>query len=90
MRRQLTAYLSEEEFHRLRDEADEPGITLSRYVKERLFHAVGTGGLTSLRRNLGGHREAHRTGDACDQRGTAGSPSPISSLPCSRCSTSSR
>ncbi len=46
MRRQLTAYLSEEEFHRLRDEADERGITLSRYVKERLFHAAGTGGLT--------------------------------------------
>jgi Type IV secretory system Conjugative DNA transfer len=37
VRRQLTAYLSEEEFHRLRDEADERGITLSRYVKERLF-----------------------------------------------------
>jgi hypothetical protein len=46
MRRQLTAYLSEEEFHRLRDEADERGITLSRYVKERLFQAEGGGALT--------------------------------------------
>lgn len=46
MRRQLTAYLSEEEFHRLRDEADERGITLSRYVKERLFQSEGGTGLT--------------------------------------------
>ena len=46
MRRQLTAYLSEEEFHRLRDEADERGITLSRYVKERLFQSDGGSGLT--------------------------------------------
>jgi hypothetical protein len=46
MRRQLTAYLSEEEFHRLRDEADERGITLSRYVKERLFQTEGGGALT--------------------------------------------
>ncbi|MGH7002012.1 MAG: hypothetical protein ACREEA_10945 [Stellaceae bacterium] len=46
MRRQLTAYLSEEEFHRLRDEADERGITLSRYVKERLFHGEAGAGLT--------------------------------------------
>ena len=46
MRRQLTAYLSEEEFHRLRDEANERGITLSRYVKERLFQSEGGSGLT--------------------------------------------
>jgi hypothetical protein len=46
LRRQLTAYLSEEEFHRLRDEADERGITLSRYVKERLFQSEGGSGLT--------------------------------------------
>jgi hypothetical protein len=46
VRRQLTAYLSEEEFHRLRDEADERGITLSRYVKERLFQSEGGCGLT--------------------------------------------
>ncbi len=46
MRRQLTAYLSEEEFHRLRDEADERGITLSRYEKERLFQSAGGSGLT--------------------------------------------
>ena len=46
MRRQVTAYLSEEEFVRLRGEADERGITLSRYIKERLFQSEGTGGLT--------------------------------------------
>ena len=46
MRRQLTAYLSEEEFHQLRDEADQRGITLSRYVKERLFQSQGSSGLT--------------------------------------------
>jgi hypothetical protein len=46
MRRQLTAYLSEEEYHRLRDEADERGVTLSRYVKERLFKGEPGSGLT--------------------------------------------
>ncbi|HUY39584.1 MAG TPA: hypothetical protein VMV13_12175 [Candidatus Binataceae bacterium] len=46
MRRQVTAYLSEEEFVRLRDEADARGITLSRYIKERLFQSEGGGGLT--------------------------------------------
>ena len=46
MRRQLTAYLSEEEYHRLRDEADERRITLSRYVKERLFQGEAGSGLT--------------------------------------------
>jgi hypothetical protein len=46
VRRQLTAYMSEEEFHRLRDEADERGITLLRYVKERLFQPDGCSGLT--------------------------------------------
>ena len=46
MRRQLTAYLSEEEYHRLRDEADDRGLTLSRYVKERLFHGEAGSGLT--------------------------------------------
>lgn len=46
MRRQVTAYLSEEDFVRLRDEAEERGITLSRYIKERLFQSEGNGGLT--------------------------------------------
>ena len=46
MRRQVTAYLSEEEFVRLRDEADERGVTLSRYIKERLFQSDSGGGLT--------------------------------------------
>ena len=46
MRRQVTAYMSDEEFSRLRDEADERGITLSRYIKERLFHNDGEGALT--------------------------------------------
>jgi len=46
VRRQVTAYMSDDEFTRLRDEADERGITLSRYIKERLFQTQGTGGLT--------------------------------------------
>ena len=46
MRRQVTAYMSDEEFTRLRDEADERGITLSRYIKERLFQSNGGSGLT--------------------------------------------
>ena len=46
MRRQVTAYLSEEDFTKLRDEAEERGITLSRYIKERLFQSDGGGGLT--------------------------------------------
>ena len=46
MRRQVTAYLSEEDFTKLRDEAEERGITLSRYIKERLFQSEGGGGLT--------------------------------------------
>ncbi len=46
MRRQLTAYVSEEDFNRLRTEAEERGITLSRYIKERLFQSDGHNGLT--------------------------------------------
>lgn len=46
MRRQLTAYMSEEEYIRLRDEADARGVTLSRYIRERLFQSYGTAGLT--------------------------------------------
>lgn len=46
MRRQITAYLSDEEFVKLRGEADERGITLSRYIKERLFQTEGGAGLT--------------------------------------------
>jgi hypothetical protein len=46
VRRQLTTYVSEEEFHRLREEADERRITLSRHVKERLFQFEGGSGLT--------------------------------------------
>ena len=46
MRRQVTAYMSDDEFTRLRDEADERGITLSRYIKERLFQSNGGSGLT--------------------------------------------
>jgi hypothetical protein len=46
VRRQVTAYMSDDEFARLRDEADERGITLSRYIKERLFQSNGGSGLT--------------------------------------------
>jgi hypothetical protein len=38
--------MSDEEFARLRGEADERGITLSRYIKERLFQSNGGSGLT--------------------------------------------
>ena len=69
MRRQLTAYLSEEEFHRLRDEADERGITLSRYVKERLFQAEGGAGTDLLGRDARRDREANHSGDPHNQRG---------------------
>jgi hypothetical protein len=46
VRRQITAYLSDEEFNQLREEADERGITLSRYIKERLFQTENGRGLT--------------------------------------------
>jgi hypothetical protein len=46
VRRQVTAYISDEDFGRLREEAEGRGITLSRYIKERLFQTEGTGGLT--------------------------------------------
>jgi len=46
VRRQVTAYVSEEEFHRLREQADERRITLSRYVKEQLFQSEGGAGRT--------------------------------------------
>lgn len=36
MRRQLTAYVSEEDFERLKHEAEQRRISLSRYIKERL------------------------------------------------------
>jgi hypothetical protein len=38
--------MSDEEFNRLREEADERGITLSRYIKERLFQSNGGSSLT--------------------------------------------
>jgi hypothetical protein len=68
VRRQVTAYLSEEEFVRLRSEADERGITLSRYIKERLFQSEGTSGLTfsdaTLRATEKRIVEANRTSSA--------------------------
>lgn len=61
MRRQVTAYLSEEEFVRLRDEADERGITLSRYIKERLFQSDAGGGLTFSDAQLAAAETNHRS-----------------------------
>jgi len=59
LRRQLTAYLSEEEYQRLRDEADQRGITLSRHVKELLFesnrkpgHSISQAALIALEKRL--------------------------------------
>jgi len=72
VRRQVTAYLSEEEFVRLRSEADERGITLSRYIKERLFQSEGTSGLTfsdaTLRATEKRIVEANRTSAAQNLR----------------------
>ena len=62
MRRQLTAYLSEDEFHRLRDEADERGITLSRYVKERLFQSEARFRTDLFGRHTGSGRKANHSG----------------------------
>lgn len=46
MRRQVAAYVTDEEFNRLHSEAEERGISLSRYVKERLVQSDGRTGLT--------------------------------------------
>ena len=46
MRRQLTAYVTDDEFTQLRTEAEERGISLSRYIKERLVHGNGHAGIT--------------------------------------------
>ena len=45
MRRQLTAYVTDEEFTQLRTEAEERGISLSRYIMERLVHGSGHAGI---------------------------------------------
>lgn len=45
MRRQLTAYVTDEEFSQLRIEAEERGISLSRYIKERLVQTTGRAGM---------------------------------------------
>ncbi|MGH7839112.1 MAG: hypothetical protein ACREQC_14970 [Candidatus Binataceae bacterium] len=41
MRRQLTAYVSGDDFARLKAEAEEAGLSLSRYIQERLVHSNG-------------------------------------------------
>lgn len=45
MRRQLTAYVSDDEFNQLRTDAEERGISLSRYIKERLVQSTGRAGM---------------------------------------------
>ena len=41
MRRQLTAYVSDDDFARLKQEAEDAGLSLSRYIQERLLHSNG-------------------------------------------------
>ena len=41
MRRQLTAYVGGDDFARLKGEAEEAGLSLSRYIQERLVHSDG-------------------------------------------------
>ena len=41
MRRQLTAYVGGDDFARLKEEAEEAGLSLSRYIQERLVHSNG-------------------------------------------------
>ncbi len=44
MRRQLTAYLSDDNFARLKEEAEEAGLSLSRLIQERLVYSNGHSG----------------------------------------------
>jgi hypothetical protein len=41
LRRQLTAYVGGDDFARLKEEAEEAGLSLSRYIQERLVHSSG-------------------------------------------------
>lgn len=41
MRRQLTSYVSGDDFARLKEEAEEAGLSLSRYIQERLVYPDG-------------------------------------------------
>jgi hypothetical protein len=42
LRRQLTAYIGDDDFDRLKEETDEAGVSLSRYIKERLVCSNGS------------------------------------------------
>ena len=46
MRRQLTAYVSGDDFARLKEEADAAGLSLSRYIQERLVQSNGRGAVS--------------------------------------------
>ncbi|HLV93901.1 MAG TPA: hypothetical protein VKS44_01810 [Candidatus Acidoferrales bacterium] len=41
MRRQLTAYVGDDDFARLKEDADAVGLSLSRYIQERLVQSNG-------------------------------------------------
>jgi hypothetical protein len=41
LRRQLTAYVGGDDFDRLKEEAEEAGLSLSRYIQERLVQSDG-------------------------------------------------
>jgi hypothetical protein len=65
VRRQLTAYVTYDEFSQLRTEAEERGISLSRYIKERLVQNTGRAGMAISDAKLAATEkkiiDAHRT-----------------------------
>lgn len=46
MRKQVSTYVSEQEFKQLHQEAEEHGISVSRYIKEKLVQSGGRSGAT--------------------------------------------
>ena len=46
MRRQLTAYVGGDDFARLKEEAEDAGLSLSRFIQERLLHSNGHPGVS--------------------------------------------
>ena len=52
MRRQLTAYVSGDDFDRLKEEAEAAGLSLSRYIRERLVESNGRSAVSLSEANL--------------------------------------
>ena len=53
MRRQLTAYVSGDDFARLKEEAEAVGLSLSRYIQERLVQSNGRAAVSLSEAKLG-------------------------------------